>query len=160
MTLTKFLVSVAFTGLVSNVMAADGQRSQVDPSQLLGRVPLAFETNVGQTDPQVKYFARGSGYTAFLTANEAVLELTKRTLRHTAGTPNDASGAERGTYDITSATVRMRFLDATSQPTTIPSTAVPAQISYLSANHGSPSRPELFQKISYLDVWPGVSLVF
>src|SRR5579864_4851321 len=105
MTLTKLLVGVALAGLGNNVLAADGQRSNLDPSQLLGRVPLAFETNVGQTDPHVKYFARGSGYTAFLTANEAVLELTKRTIRHTAGAPNDASGAERGTYDITSATV-------------------------------------------------------
>ena len=38
-------------------------------------LPLAFETNQGQSDARVKYLARGNGYTLFLTANEAVLAL-------------------------------------------------------------------------------------
>src|ERR1700758_4478435 len=40
-----------------------------------GALPLAFEANQGQTDPQVKYMARGSGYTVFLTGNETVFAL-------------------------------------------------------------------------------------
>ncbi len=32
-----------------------------------GKLPLIFETNQGQTDPQVKFLSRGSGYTLFLT---------------------------------------------------------------------------------------------
>ncbi len=39
------------------------------------RTPLAFELNQGQTDPQVKFLARGPGYAMFLTGNEAVLRL-------------------------------------------------------------------------------------
>src|SRR5439155_15844210 len=31
-------------------------------------LPLIFEANQGQTDSQVKFLARGSGYTLFLTA--------------------------------------------------------------------------------------------
>src|SRR2546430_4177673 len=38
-------------------------------------LPVAFEPNLGQTDPQVKYLARGNGYTLFLTSSEAVLSL-------------------------------------------------------------------------------------
>ena len=38
-----------------------------------GKLPLSFEPNQGQTDSQVKFLARGSGYALFLTANEAVL---------------------------------------------------------------------------------------
>ena len=38
-------------------------------------LPLAFEANQGQVDPQVKYLARGNGYTLFLTANDAVISL-------------------------------------------------------------------------------------
>lgn len=41
-------------------------------------LPLAFEPNQGQTDAQVKYLARGSGYTLFLTANDAVFSLRSR----------------------------------------------------------------------------------
>jgi len=43
-----------------------------------GRLPLSFEPNLGQTDPQVKFLSRGSGYTLFLTDHEAVLALAAR----------------------------------------------------------------------------------
>jgi len=43
------------------------------------KLPLSFEINQGQTDPRVKFLSRGSGYTLFLTGNEAVLSLQKAT---------------------------------------------------------------------------------
>ncbi len=60
-----------------------------------GNLPLAFEPNQGQTDPQVKYLARGNGYTLFLTSREAVLSLeapTKRN-RKTSVAPSTSAGA-------------------------------------------------------------------
>src|SRR5258706_12762952 len=39
------------------------------------RLPLAFEANEGQVDSRVKFLARGSSYTVFLTATEMVLSL-------------------------------------------------------------------------------------
>src|SRR5882724_4451261 len=42
-----------------------------------GKLPLAFEANQGQTDPQVKFVSRGTGYNLFLTATEAVLTLRR-----------------------------------------------------------------------------------
>jgi hypothetical protein len=36
-----------------------------------GRLPLSFEENRGQTDPRVKFMARGGGYTVFLTDDES-----------------------------------------------------------------------------------------
>src|SRR5439155_16725278 len=39
------------------------------------RLPLIFEPNQGQTDLQVKFVARGTGYGLFLTVNESVLAL-------------------------------------------------------------------------------------
>jgi len=44
------------------------QRGRVRAS--LDALPLAFEANQGQTDPQVKYTARGNGYSVFLTASD------------------------------------------------------------------------------------------
>ncbi len=40
-----------------------------------GKVRLNFEPNRGQTDPSVKFLARGPGYTLFLTGQEAMLAL-------------------------------------------------------------------------------------
>ena len=48
---------------------------QVRLARGYGRLPLRFEANQGQTDPQVKFLARGRGYTLFLTSTEAVLKL-------------------------------------------------------------------------------------
>src|SRR5262245_28023785 len=40
-------------------------------------LPLSFEENLGQTDPSVKYFARGNHYGFYFTSKEAVLSLQK-----------------------------------------------------------------------------------
>lgn len=42
-----------------------------------GDLPLSFEANQGQTDPQVKFLARGPGYSLFLTPSESVMKLTR-----------------------------------------------------------------------------------
>ena len=53
--------------------ATPSARSRIQASY--AALPLAFEQNQGQTDAQVKYMARGSGYTLFLTAKDAVFSL-------------------------------------------------------------------------------------
>jgi hypothetical protein len=58
-----------------------GARLRVRRAEL----PLNFEPNVGQADPQVKFLARGNGYRVSLTADEAVLVLKK-----TASAPKNA----------------------------------------------------------------------
>src|SRR2546422_7679549 len=40
-----------------------------------GKLPMSFERNQGQTDRKVKFLSRGSGYSFFLTSDEAVLAL-------------------------------------------------------------------------------------
>ena len=42
-----------------------------------GRLPMHFEPNQGQTADEVRYLARGAGYSLFLTDTEAVLVLRK-----------------------------------------------------------------------------------
>jgi Beta-propeller repeat len=46
-----------------------------------GSLPLGFEPNRGQTDPRVKFLARGHGLTLFLTSADAVLVTREATLR-------------------------------------------------------------------------------
>ena len=40
---------------------------------MLGRLPLSFEANLGQTNERVKFYSRTRGYTLFLTGDSAVL---------------------------------------------------------------------------------------
>ena len=64
-----------------------------------GKLPLSFEANQGQTDAQVKFLSRGSGYSLFLTSNEAVLSLKPTNQsRDEPGSPahSDALGWRNG----------------------------------------------------------------
>jgi hypothetical protein len=46
-------------------------------SESYGKLPLHFEANQGQAHEKVRFLARGSGYSLYLTAGEAVLVLAK-----------------------------------------------------------------------------------
>src|ERR1017187_4390801 len=59
----------------SSLVQASSKLTQAYVKESVGKLPLAFEQNQGQTDPQVKYVARARGYTAFLTENETVLSI-------------------------------------------------------------------------------------
>ena len=51
-----------------------------------GNLPLSFEANQGQTDSRVKFLARGSGYTLFLTLGEAVVTFSRPSKAQTPAT--------------------------------------------------------------------------
>ncbi len=58
-------------------VAKQGAKAQV--VEAYGKLPLSFEANRGQSDPQVKFLARGKGYTLFLTPTEGILVLSDGT---------------------------------------------------------------------------------
>src|SRR5207302_9655016 len=58
--------------------AGSAEATQARLAESYGKIPLSFEANQGQTDPRVKFLSRGSGYTLFLTSDEAVLALRSR----------------------------------------------------------------------------------
>src|SRR5438067_13035192 len=55
--------------------ASSAEATEARLADSYGKVPLSFEANRGQTDPRVKFLSRGSGYTLFLTGDEALLSL-------------------------------------------------------------------------------------
>jgi hypothetical protein len=84
-----------------------GSAAQPRLVEAYGRLPLSFEVNQGQTDSTVKFLSRGSGYSLFLTGNEAVLSLRKPGVRsqdsgfrrHKPGGP-DFGAAHWGSADL------------------------------------------------------------
>jgi hypothetical protein len=65
-----------------------------------GKLPLSFEVNQGQTNSSVKFLSRGSGYTLFLTGNEAVLGLRKAEAgSHKSGARRAAFGRRYSTFE-------------------------------------------------------------
>ena len=64
------------TSVVSPISASQSDpKAQTKILDSYGKLPLSFEANHGQTDARVKFLSRTSGYSLFLTGNEAVLTL-------------------------------------------------------------------------------------
>ena len=59
--------------------------TQAKPATTLATMPLSFEANRGQTDPQVDFMAQGRGYQLFLGVHEAMLVVQDRSTKHAAG---------------------------------------------------------------------------
>jgi hypothetical protein len=139
---TTTSVSAASSAFPSQPVAA--QRSRIQASY--AALPLAFEQNQGQTDPQVKYLARGNGYTLFLTANDAVFSL------HSRPSASEASAA----------VVRMHVVGGNSLATVEGRSPMPGTSNYFIGNdpskwHSSVAR---YSRVSYQNVYPGVNMAF
>jgi hypothetical protein len=104
-------------------------------------LPLSFEANQGQTDPQVVFLSRGSGYTLFLTDSEAVLALRK-------------SGSR--------SVLRMRPLGANKGSCITGLEKLSGKTNYFIGNDPGKWRTQIpsYQKVKYPDVYPGVDLVY
>src|SRR3989442_1273070 len=126
-----------------------------------GKLPLSFEANQGQTEPQVKFLSRGSGYTLFLTSTEAVL-----VLREGASARNVVGGlpaAKRERGEALSGTVlRMRFVGANPAPAVAGVGELPGKSNYFVGNEPKKWRANVltYAKVEYRDVYPGVNLVY
>src|SRR5688500_6760787 len=79
-----------------------------------GQLVMGFEPNRGQTDPRVRFLARGIGYNVFLTATETVLSLRQSAGRADASTPSSHGSPLGPTSGVpsTGAVLAIRMVDA------------------------------------------------
>jgi Beta-propeller repeat len=131
----------------------------------LATLPLAFEANQGQTDPQVKYMARGSGYTAFFTASDTVFALhssspTSKTRISRNQPPSDAD--QKSAKKNQTAAVRMRLLDSNPHPRITADSQLPGRSNYFIGNDPSQWHANVpqYARISYRDVYPGINMAY
>lgn len=108
-----------------------------------GKLPVSFEKNQGQTDPNVKFLARGNGYTLFLTDGEAVLRL-------------------RAPKNEAESVVRIGFARSNAAPEVEGLEIQPGHSNYLIGNN--PARWQrnvpLYGRVKYRGVYPGIDAVY
>jgi len=106
------------------------------------KLPLHFEANQGQTNEQVRFLARGSGYGLFLTPTESVL-----VLRKTEGSP---------------AVLRMKLLGANPRPVVAGREKLPGRSNYFIGNDSKKWRTNVphYARVEYQEVYPGVDLAY
>ena len=137
------------------------QRGRVRAS--LDALPLAFEANQGQADPQVKYTARGNGYSVFLTGSDAVFAISsaKHPPEQQSRTGH-AHSLPRTTEKVESAAIDMRLVGGNLKPEVVAGNELPGVTNYYV---GSDSKNwhtgvKQYSAVSYRDVYPGVNMVF
>ena len=136
----------------------------VNKSRLLdgwGALPLAFERNDGQADSQVKYLARGRGYTLFLTPSEAVLSLAVPEKEHQTE-PAPTKRGEIKSHPLSMAAVSLKLVRATTQPRVAGEDTLPGVTNYLIGNDPKKWRTSIprYSRVHYRNVYPGVDLAF
>ena len=117
-------------------------------------LPMFFEPNQGQSNPQVKFLARGSGYGLFLTADEAVLQLQPSVANpRTVNEPRQA---------MPGAVIRMRLEGANKSARVSGASPLPGKSNYFIGKDASKWQRDIpqFARVQYQSVYPGVDLVY
>ena len=119
-----------------------------------GQIPLSFVANVGQTDPQVNYLSRGSGYTLFLTPTQAVLDLSKPTA---PTSPTDAPAA-----DPVSVALSMQLVGADPTAQAVGQDLQGSVSNYMVGNDPSQWHTNVanYGRVEYQNVYQGINLIY
>lgn len=153
----------------SSVLPATGHTSakpklsKVQLAAALKSQPLRFEANEGQSSSNVRFEARTSSYTAFLTPTEAVLELLHAAppILSAAGSPRSL-GTPGPTKGISGAVVDVNFLHANLHPLVSGIDRLPGVANYLvgSDPKGWHRGVASFATVDYKSLYPGIDLTF
>ena len=108
-------------------------------SEAYGKLPLSFEANKGQSNAQVKFLSRGSGYSLFLTNEEAVLV---------------SRNAD--------ATLRMKFIGASRSAQVEGQNELPGKANYIRGNDPRKWRTNIstYARVNYKNLYPGIDLTY
>jgi len=140
---------------------------QISKATLLagyGKLPLTFEQNQGQTDARVKFLARGSGYTVFLTGDETATLRFVRPSDDRAGSHLGSRRSSTGARPAKNqdATIELSLLGANQHASIEGADLQPGRSNYFIGN--DPARWQRnvphYARVKYRDVYPGVDLVY
>ena len=124
---------------------APPERTAVVAPISYSKLPLSFEVNQGQADPQVKYLARESGYTLMLTPDATILRLRG----------NDKGQPARSF-------LRLKLRGADSWSVIRGEHELPGRSNYFMGNDPGAWHTNIptFQQVRYQQIYPGVDLVY
>jgi hypothetical protein len=166
----KCLILAMLAVLTAAPFRAGGQTVRVHPetspspqalkqatlSTNYGKFPLSFVANQGQDAPQVRYAARGEGYSLLLTDSGALLSLSKR------ASNSGAARSKAPLSGVSTDVIGMR-LDGTNRAV-IPAAENKLQgvENYFLGNDRSKWHTDIptYAKVQYRDIYPGIDLVY
>jgi uncharacterized protein (TIGR03437 family) len=152
--MNRFLAAIVFAVLTTQSPAGIPSRQTRRPAERplnqpaganvsrdYGNLPLAFEPNVGQTDPQVRFLSRSGGMTTFFTDTETVMVLSRNREQ---------------------AVVRMKLAGADTPKRAVGLEKLPGVSNYFLGKDPTKWRTDVphYARIQYEGVYPGIDLVW
>ena len=146
--------------------AATGASSSAERASVLdasyGKLPLSFEANQGQSDPQAKFQSRGNGYSLFLTDKEAVLALTKGDGTSKNHVRRGTLRTQPSTYAAMTDVIHMQLVGASNNLRITGNEQLPGTANYFIGNDPSKWHANVptYAKVKYSGAYPGIDLVY
>ncbi|MBI2569066.1 MAG: SBBP repeat-containing protein [Candidatus Schekmanbacteria bacterium] len=130
-----------------------------------GHLPLFFERNEGQTDERVRFLSRGSGYTLFITREEAVLALHRGGEENSPSKPGAAPHGSVTPCKLSGtpgAVLRMKIVGANPHARIRGLGELRGTASYFLGNDTAKwhTRVALYDRVRLEAVYPGIDLVY
>lgn len=130
-------------------------------------MPLSFEVNRGQTDPQVKFLSRGDGYVLFLTSAEAVLAVSKD---QEAGVMTRSASPSRA-FQLTPSSharnshqteLRIKLVGANPAAPASGMAELPGKSNYFLGRDpkGWHTNVPNYARVEYRSVYPGIDIIY
>jgi hypothetical protein len=126
-----------------------------------GKLPLSFEANHGQTDARVNFLSRGSGYTLFLTGDEAVFTLRGNEAKDSTSVVNRQL-RPRPVMPPTNIVMRMKLLNANLAARVMGTDELGGTSNYFIGNNSAKWRTGVptYAKVKYEGIYSGIDLIY
>jgi hypothetical protein len=137
------LIGIAFTTIAFGALSTGTVPRAVDVNS---RLPVGFEVNQGQCNPEVKFFAHGTGHNFLLTADGLVVS------------PSSAHSTGGDRLDP----LRLRLLGANPHAETTAQDRLAGTVNYFLGTDPRQWRVGVprFARVRYGNVYPGIDLVY
>ena len=131
---------------------------QVRIATSFGNLPLSFEPNRGQTDPQVKFLSRNSHYNLFLTSDEAVFTLPIAARDQ----PTSRVARRQKPHANSQAVLRMKMRGANPNAEIAAVDPLAGHANYLIGRDSTKWVRDVnqFARVNYRGIYPGIDLTF
>ena len=135
------------------VLSLSSRATPVTLNRTYTNIPMSFGKNVGQSRAGVDFIAKGSGYSVFLSPNEAVLGVKKQQ-------PKDRT-SEAAKHEPGGATIRMT-LAGSGPAQAAGEDQLPGKANYVLGSDSAKWYRDvpMFAKVRYAGVYPGIDVVY
>lgn len=133
-------------------------------AQFLGKLPLAFEANIGQATAETKFVSRGPGYTVLLKPTEATLWFRQPSdTKQKAHPAKVTSQGGKPSQDMPSlSALSLRLIGANAEAQVTPVGKLPGVVNYLHGKDPAKWRTNIptYGKVRFSEIYPDIDLVY